>query len=95
MAASIYVYYRVDAARAAMLQGVLRAIQARLGERWGVGTGLLRRVDDPLTWMETYSDVEDRAGLLAELEAALDAAGFDDCLAAGASRHSECFEPCA
>ncbi|MBX3680677.1 DUF4936 family protein [Cognatazoarcus halotolerans] len=95
MAVNLYVYYRVDPARAADMRAALRGAQARLGAAWRIDTGLLQRSDDPLTWMETYVQIEDPQGFLAALASELEAIGFSDCLAEGATRHVECFEPCA
>jgi len=95
MAVNLYVYYRIDPTRAAGMQAALRSAQARLGAAWHIDTGLLRRADDPLTWMETYGQLDDPQGFLAALAPELEAIGFDDCLAEGATRHVECFEPCA
>lgn len=56
----IYIYYRVhnDDAETELQ---IRALQARLGCRSGVRGYLLKRRDDPLTWMEVYPSVTDDA----------------------------------
>lgn len=95
MAVNIYVYYRVDPAKAAAIKSALRGTQTRLGTAWRIDTGLLQGADDPLTWMETYEQVEDPQAFLAALVPELKLIDFDDCLAEGAARHVECFEPCA
>lgn len=84
-----YIYYRVDpACTDAAAQGVdavLRAMQAFCGPPPRV----MRRCDDPATWMEIYEDIADWPAFLAALERATSQAGIASCLAG--DRHLECF----
>lgn len=64
-----YVYYRVGArADARALAARVRAMQAALARRTGVHGRLLRRADDPSTWMECYERVSAWAAFAAALE---------------------------
>ena len=84
----VYVYYRVktgDPETTALVRG----IQARLACRTGIQGQLLKRCDDPLTWMEIYHDVTDPNLLkrqLQQLTEEFDLAPFLD-----GDRHLECF----
>ena len=86
---TLFVYYKVrpeavEPARAAALR-----LAERIGQRCGRAPRLMRRTEDPLTWMEIYEAVEDPGGLEAILADELGATGLDACLVAG--RHVERF----
>jgi hypothetical protein len=85
---NLYVYYRVRADQAAACRAAVAALQAQLG----VAPRLLRRADDPATWMEIYEDVDE--AFAARLEEAAVRLGLPACLADG-RRHLERFVPCA
>jgi hypothetical protein len=98
----LYVYYKVQAADCAALQGAVIAMQGRLAAAHGLAPQLKRRplaVDGVQTWMEVYPDVGAGAAQEAFL-LALDAAVTDAGLArwVAGPRHAEIFEdlpPCA
>lgn len=92
----LYVYYKVQDADTAALQGAVRAMQYALAASHGVN-GLLRRRpetrDGLQTWMEVYPSVP--VGFVAVLEDAVAQAGLA-ALTSG-PRHTEVFtelEPC-
>jgi hypothetical protein len=87
---SYYIYYRV-AASAAQVGETVSAMQAALAEQAGVKGRLLRRADDPGTWMEIYEAVGDADGFERALASAVDRFGVRSLLAAGAERHVERF----
>lgn len=88
-----YVYYRVLTAETARARAVVEAVQAVLGEDTGIRGRLLRRSDDPSTWMEIYEDVADPPRFEAALERLLAQHGFEACLAPDSRRHTERFTP--
>ncbi|HEY0589783.1 MAG TPA: DUF4936 family protein [Pseudoduganella sp.] len=94
----LYVYYKVQAAQAAGLQGAVVAMQAKLSVAHGVAAQLKRRPEAPegvQTWMEVYSSVASQS-FLAALDAAVADAGLARWIAG--PRHVEVFEdlpPCA
>lgn len=90
MSCSYYIYYRV-AASAAPARETVSAMQAALAQEAGVTGRLLRRADDPDTWMEVYEDVADPDGFERALASAVDRFGVRSLLAAGAERHVERF----
>jgi len=91
---SYYIYYRV--AQPAQAQTLVRHIQSSLKARTGIDGRLLRKRDDPSTWMEIYERVEDVDVFEQCLAAAVRATNFEAVLATGDVRHMECFEgPCA
>ena len=87
---SYYIYYRV--AQAAHAQTLVRDIQAALKSRTGISGRLLRKRDDPSTWMEIYEGVGDAGKFEQCLAAVLQATDFAAALATGSVRHMECFE---
>lgn len=93
----LYVYYKVRNDQAARLETQVRALQARLAERYGVAVQFKRRLDtkDALqTWMEVYAGVD--AGFACALAAAADEAGLADLIEG--PRRTEIFTeltPCA
>jgi hypothetical protein len=87
---SYYIYYRVS--QPAQAQTLVRHVQAALKSRTGIDGRLLRKRDDPSTWMEIYEGVDD-AGMFEQcLAAILQAENFTAVLVAGGVRHMECFE---
>jgi hypothetical protein len=92
---AIYVYYRVAEPGAAATQHRVEAVLADVRRATGVGGRLMRRADDPGTWMEVYEPVPDEAAFSAALAAAEAAQGIAALLAPGAKRVAERFVPCA
>jgi hypothetical protein len=93
----LYVYYKVQEADAAVLQGEVVAMQAALATAHGVAPQLKRRpqaAEDMRTWMEVYPAVD--GPFPAALDAAVAQAGLARWIAG--ARHVEVFEdmpPCA
>ena len=54
-----YVYYKVDTARLAELRAAVDQLFAAVERDCGVRGRLMRRRDDPTTYMEVYEDVAD------------------------------------
>ena len=67
------------------------AVQSALREDTGIQGRLLRRDDDPSTWMEVYETVADPLRFEAALGRLLAQHGFDGCVAPDARRHTERF----
>ena len=91
MLLNYYVYYRVALSEAARVRTVVDAVQSALRQDTGIQGKLLRRDDDPSTWMEIYEAVADRILFEAALERLLAQYNFDACLAPDAHRHTERF----
>jgi hypothetical protein len=90
---SYYVYYRVgDASQAsALAHELLSAIK----QQTGIAGRLLRKRDDPATWMEIYEGVQDAPAFERSLAECVEAIRFTGVLQSGSARHIECFEePC-
>jgi len=85
---NLYVYYRVRPGEEDRCRAAVAAMQAELGHPHS----LLRRADDPLTWMEIYEDVD--TTFVVELEAAARRHDLAAWLAPD-GRHVERFVPCA
>ncbi len=94
MPLSYYVYYRVgDASQATALANKLLAAMKR---KTGIAGRLLRKRDDPATWMEIYEGVQDATAFERSLAECVEATQFTSVLQTGSARHLECFEePCA
>jgi len=86
-----YIYYRVAPSAAARLRAVVDAVQLALHQDTGIQGRLMRRDDDPTTWMEIYEAVPDPARFEAALARLLAQHGFDSCMAPESRRHTECF----
>jgi hypothetical protein len=84
----VYVYYRVKTNDPAT-DALVRAIQARLTCHTGLRGQLLKRCDDPLTWMEIYHGVTDLNLLQTQLQRLSDE--FDLTSFLDGPRHLECF----
>lgn len=90
MPLSYYIYYRV--AQPAQAQTLVQHIQSVLKDASGIEGRLLRKRDDPSTWMEIYEGVSDVAVFEQCLAAAVQPTNFGAVLVDGGVRHMECFE---
>jgi hypothetical protein len=88
---SLFVYYRVADASESAVRERVGAILADVRAATGVEGRLLRRRDDPSTWMEVYEPVLDSETFERALDAALVRHRFAALLAPGAARHTERF----
>ncbi len=88
-----YIYYRVALERADEAMRIVAAVQDEVLMKAGVGGRLMRRRDDPATWMEVYEDVAEEKSFLAALAAAVERHGFQRLLVPGSSRIVETFVP--
>lgn len=86
-----YIYYRIAPSEAARVRAVVDAVQSALRQDTGIQGSLLRRDEDPSTWMEIYEAVADPLPFEAALERLLAQHGFDRCMASDARRHTERF----
>lgn len=92
-----YVYYKVRPECEAQARALADALLVEVRRRTGVAGRLLRRRDDPSTWMEVYDNVPEDARFEAELQAALQSVmgGTDVAFAAvlkeGSTRRMEVF----
>jgi hypothetical protein len=86
-----YIYYRVAPSEAARVRALVAAVQSALREDTGIQGRLLRRSDDPSTWMEIYEAVADPPQFEAALERLLAQHGFEGCMAPDSRRHCERF----
>ena len=91
MLLNYYIYYRVAPSEAVRVRAVVEAVQLALREDTGIQGSLLRRDDDPTTWMEIYEAVADPPRFEAALDRLLAQHSFDGCLASDSRRHTERF----
>jgi hypothetical protein len=91
MLLNYYIYYRVAPSAATRVRAVVDAVQLALREDTGIQGSLLRRDDDPTTWMEIYEAVADPPRFETALDGLLAKNGFDRCLAPDSRRHTERF----
>jgi len=91
MPLNYYIYYRVTPSAEARARATIDAVQSALRRDTGIQGSLLRRDDDPSTWMEIYEDVAEPLRFEAELGRLLAQHGFDGCMASDSSRHIERF----
>jgi hypothetical protein len=63
-----YVYYKVEPGRVDELRPRVEALFQKIQNQFGVHGRLMRRRDDPTTYMEVYEDVKDERGFEALLE---------------------------
>lgn len=92
MTCSYYIYYR-SRHPDRELTTIVREMQAALARETGIAGRLMRRADDPATWMEVYEAVPDTADFEQHLAAAVARFAVDRLLDADARRHVERFVP--
>ncbi len=93
MTPGYYVYYRIAPERADEARQVVAAIQDDVFRQAGVAGRLLRRRDDPETWMEIYEGVAHEKAFEDSLASAVECHAFGRLLAAGSRRITEIFVP--
>jgi len=87
---SYFIYYRAPGDHSA-LRAAVGAMQQALAQETGVAGRLMRRADDPTTWMEVYEPVHDVSRFEQSLAAAVARFEVERLLAADARRHVERF----
>ena len=88
---SYYVYYKVPPGNSERARIAVDALQQELAKVTGIAGRLLRRRDDPSTWMEVYENVPESAGFEARLGELAERHGLSALLAPGSSRKQEVF----
>ena len=97
----LFIYYRVEAAKAHDARVAVLAMQARLhAEMPRLVTRLMQRDDgnnELQTWMETYrtDPRHDAVGIDAAMQAAIESASSDVQACVAGTRHTEVFIACA
>ena len=86
---NVYVYYRLDPRHADEAETLIRALMAQMTCRAGVTSQLLKKCDEPLLWMESYSGITDAENFLRELSSVADE--YDVGIFLNGERHVECF----
>ncbi|GAA5182857.1 hypothetical protein GCM10025771_33100 [Niveibacterium umoris] len=89
MAASVFIYYALRAGSEEHAAVSAVELLETVARRCGATGRLMRRADDPLTWMEVYEGVTDVQRLRTELDTALERSGLAAWLAG--PRHIEVF----
>lgn len=86
---NVYVYYRLDPRHADEAETPIRALMARVACRAGVTAQLLKKRDEPLLWMESYTGITQADSFLRELASVADE--YDIGMFLAGERHVECF----
>jgi hypothetical protein len=89
---SYYIYYRVNAEKAAECVPRIRELIAAVEKATGIRGRLLKKRGEPLLWMEVYEQVNDEAHFEWELADIADQFKVKEYLEADTTRHCECFE---
>lgn len=89
---SYYIYYKVPAANTEGALAAVNVLQRDLAEATGIVGRLLRRRDDPTTWMEVYEPVPGAASFEQKLRELADAHSLAGWLAPGSARRQEIFQ---
>jgi hypothetical protein len=89
---SYYIYYRVNAEKAAECEPRIRELIAAVEKATGIRGRLLKKRGEPLLWMEVYEQVNDEAHFEWELADIADQFKVKEYLEADTTRHCECFE---
>ncbi|MSQ72113.1 MAG: DUF4936 family protein [Betaproteobacteria bacterium] len=86
-------YYRIPAENTGQLRARALEVFQDVVHETGVAGRLMRRRDDPGTWMEVYEGVADVATFEAALAASVLRRDFTHLLAPGEMRKNEIFQP--
>lgn len=89
----VYVYYRVYGGSQGLACAAVARMFAALQKTVNVTGALSQRADDPLTWLESYLQVDDGPAFETALSNALNASGLSAYV--NGERHVERFVACA
>ncbi len=89
--ANYYVYYRVEPGAAAQARAGVERLFDAIERRTGVRGALMRRRDDPKTWMEVYEGIDRPDEFEALLAAEVERLGLARAPDASSARHVEAF----
>lgn len=92
MSLVFYVYFKVAPGDEARARELAQALVADVHRETGVAGTLLRRRDDPSTWMEVYQGISDGLAFESVLKRLAEAAGFQKVLKDGSTRRLEIFQ---
>lgn len=92
MSFSCYVYYRVLESNVADASVAVRRITELMRERAGVSAVLMKKVGEPLLWMEVYEGIRETAPFLSSLQECLEQVGLERFLHSDGARHIEMFQ---
>jgi hypothetical protein len=87
-----YIYYKVPPEHVERARVAVLSMQERVRSGTGISGRLLRRRDDPVTWMEIYENVADTVQFEAALSAAVASSDIAQMLTPGSSRKQEIFQ---
>jgi len=88
-----FIYYKVDLAQAAEAAASVNAALADIERTAGIRGRLMRRTDEPSTWMEVYDSVSSPETLERAIEAAVKEHALERFLKSGTRRMFEKFQP--
>ncbi len=91
MSSSVYVYYRVDPERVSQAQVAIEALVTHVSGAADTAGRLLRRDNDPHTWLEVYEPVHDFDKFHIALTAGVERHGVEKFLQTGSVRVLERF----
>ena len=92
MSFACYVYYRISELHASDASIAARRITELMREQAGVSARLMKKVGEPLLWMEVYEGVREIGDFLSALQACAEQVGLERCLQGDSTRHVEIFE---
>ncbi len=92
MSLACYVYYRVLPDHERQASMAARKTMHDLRTLTGVNARLMRKVAEPLLWMEVYEDIGDQDAFLSAMRQCVRDSGLGSWLADGGKRHTEVFQ---
>jgi len=88
-----YVYYKVPEEHAQQVRALVDRILHDVRAETGISGNLLRRRDDPQTWMEVYAGIADADGFERKLAEIVSRHAFEAAVPADIRRWTEVFRP--
>ena len=92
MSLVFYVYFKVAPGSETRARELAQALVADVRRESGIAGTLLRRRDDPSTWMEVYQGVADGVAFEALLKRLAESSNFQQVLKEGSTRRLEVFQ---
>lgn len=92
MSISCYVYYRVSETRVAEASRAAQRLATLMRDATGIRPRLMKKIEDPLLWMEVYEGISEVDAFTSSLRDCLGQTGLEQLLADDSSRRIELFE---
>ena len=92
MTVSCYIYYRVPEPHIAEASNAALRLIALMRDATGISSRIMKKVGDPLLWMEVYEGIDEADTFTLSMQNCLSQSGLEQFLEPDFTRHVEMFQ---